>query len=206
MESRKPHAAVPAGFARAELLELLGRCEQFPLTVLLAPAGSGKSTLLAHWQVDASTRRVAYFSLQARDNEPVRFFRQLAEGIRVEVEDFDVSWFNPFAAEMYQAPDVVGEYLADALNRIKGDLYIVFDDFQFISQSIILDVLSAMLDRLSGGVRVVISGRNHPGFSLSRLKLENKLLHIDQHDMRLSHQQIQQLNTHLGAPSSVRTM
>lgn len=198
MENRKPHAAVPAGFARAELLELLGRCEQFPLTVLLAPAGSGKSTLLAHWQAGGSTRRVAYFPLQARDNEPVRFFRQLAEGIRVEVEDFDVSWFNPFAAEMYQAPDVVGEYLADALNRIEGDLYVVFDDFQFISQSIILDVLSAMLDRLSGGVRVVISGRNHPGFSLSRLKLENKLLHIDQHDMRLSHQQIQQLNTHLG--------
>ena len=38
MEDRKPPTAVPAGFARAELLELLNHCAQFPLTVLLAPA------------------------------------------------------------------------------------------------------------------------------------------------------------------------
>ena len=200
MEDRKPPTSVPAGFARAELLELLNHCAQFPLTVLLAPAGSGKSTLLAHWQAGRPGRSVVHYPLQARDNEPVRFFRHLAEGIRALVEDFDVSWFNPFAAEMYQAPDVVGEYLADALNRVDGELYLVLDDFQFISQPTILEVLSAMLERLAGGTRVVLSGRNHPGFSLSRLKLENKLLCIDQHDMRLSPLHIQQLNAHLGGP------
>ena len=200
MEDRKPPTTVPAGFAREELLELLNHCEQFPLTVLLAPAGSGKSTLLSQWQAGTLRRSVVHYPLQARDNEPVRFFRHLAESIRAQIEDFDVSWFNPFAAEMYQAPEVVGEYLADALNRIEGGLYIVFDDFQFIAQPTILEVLSAMLERLSAATRVIISSRNHPGFSLSRLKLENKLLCIDQHDMRLSPAQIQQLNAHLGGP------
>lgn len=168
--------------------------------MLLAPAGSGKSTLLAHWQASRAPGSVVHYPLQARDNEPVRFFRHLAEAIRAQVEDFDVSWFNPFAAEMYQAPGVVGEYLADALNRIDTRLYVVLDDFQFINQPTILDVLLAMLERLEGPVRVVLSGRNHPGFSLSRLKLENKLLYIDQHDLRLSPTQIQQLNAHLGGP------
>lgn len=199
MDDRKPPLA-PPGFAREELLELLRHCEQFPLTVLLAPAGSGKSTLLAHWQASRAPGSVVHYPLQARDNEPVRFFRHLAESIRAQVEDFDVSWFNPFAAEMYQAPLVVGEYLADALNRIDTRLYVVLDDFQFINQPTILDVLLAMLERLEGPVRVVLSGRNHPGFSLSRLKLENKLLYIDQHDLRLSPTQIQQLNAHLGGP------
>ncbi|MDC7825442.1 LuxR C-terminal-related transcriptional regulator [Pseudomonas sp. BLCC-B13] len=199
MDDRKPPLA-PPGFAREELLELLRHCEQFPLTVLLAPAGSGKSTLLAHWQASRAPGSVVHYPLQARDNEPVRFFRHLAEAIRAQVEDFDVSWFNPFAAEMYQAPGVVGEYLADALNRIDTRLYVVLDDFQFINQPTILDVLLAMLERLEGPVRVVLSGRNHPGFSLSRLKLENKLLYIDQHDLRLSPTQIQQLNAHLGGP------
>lgn len=199
MDDRKPPLA-PPGFAREELLELLRHCEQFPLTVLLAPAGSGKSTLLAHWQASRAPGSVVHYPLQARDNEPVRFFRHLAESIRAQVEDFDVSWFNPFAAEMYQAPGVVGEYLADALNRIDTRLYVVLDDFQFINQPTILDVLLAMLERLEGPVRVVLSGRNHPGFSLSRLKLENKLLYIDQHDLRLSPTQIQQLNAHLGGP------
>ncbi|MEE1951554.1 LuxR C-terminal-related transcriptional regulator [Pseudomonas alcaligenes] len=199
MDDRKPLLA-PPGFAREELLELLRHCEQFPLTVLLAPAGSGKSTLLAHWQASRAPGSVVHYPLQARDNEPVRFFRHLAEAIRAQVEDFDVSWFNPFAAEMYQAPLVVGEYLADALNRIDTRLYVVLDDFQFINQPTILDVLLAMLERLEGPVRVILSGRNHPGFSLSRLKLENKLLYIDQHDLRLSPTQIQQLNAHLGGP------
>ncbi|NMY42818.1 LuxR family transcriptional regulator [Pseudomonas sp. WS 5013] len=199
MDDRKPPLA-PPGFAREELLELLRHCEQFPLTVLLAPAGSGKSTLLAHWQASRAPGSVVHYPLQARDNEPVRFFRHLAEAIRAQVEDFDVSWFNPFAAEMYQAPGVVGEYLADALNRIDTRLYVVLDDFQFINQPTILDVLLAMLERLEGPVRVILSGRNHPGFSLSRLKLENKLLYIDQHDLRLSPTQIQQLNAHLGGP------
>lgn len=199
MDDRKPPLA-SLGFAREELLELLRHCEQFPLTVLLAPAGSGKSTLLAHWQASRAPGSVVHYPLQARDNEPVRFFRHLAEAIRAQVEDFDVSWFNPFAAEMYQAPLVVGEYLADALNRIDTRLYVVLDDFQFINQPTILDVLLAMLERLEGPVRVILSGRNHPGFSLSRLKLENKLLYIDQHDLRLSPTQIQQLNAHLGGP------
>ena len=199
MDDRKPPLA-PPGFAREELLELLRHCEQFPLTVLLAPAGSGKSTLLAHWQASRAPGSVVHYPLQARDNEPVRFFRHLAEAIRAQVEEFDVSWFNPFAAEMYQAPGVVGEYLADALNRIDTRLYVVLDDFQFINQPTILDVLLAMLERLEGPVRVILSGRNHPGFSLSRLKLENKLLYIDQHDLRLSPTQIQQLNAHLGGP------
>lgn len=199
MDSRKPPSALP-GFARDELLELLCHCEQFPLTALLAPAGSGKSTLLAHWRARCPLGSVVHYPLQARDNEPVRFFRHLAETVRARIEDFDVSWFNPFAAELYQAPGVVGEYLADALNRIDTRLYLVFDDFQFISQPTILEVLLAMLERLDGSVRVILSARNHPGFSLSRLKLENKLLHIDQHDLRLSPAQIQRLNAYLGGP------
>ena len=198
------------GFARAELLALLCRCEQYPLTLLLAPAGSGKSTLLAHWQAGREKRSVVHYPLQARDNEPVRFFRRLAEGIRAQVEGFDISWFNPFAAEMHQAPDILGDYLADALNRIDGRLYLVLDDFQCIVQPTILDALSSMLERLTSGVRVVLSSRNHPGFSLSRLKLENKLLCIDQHDLRLNPAQIQQFNRHLGgcelSPAYVDTL
>ena len=61
MEDHKPSSAIPPGFAREELLELLGHCEHFPLTLVLAPAGSGKSTLLAHWQAGRTRRPVVYY-------------------------------------------------------------------------------------------------------------------------------------------------
>src|SRR5690606_22289188 len=197
MDEPKP---AHGGIVRDELLALLNRCEHFPLTLLLAPAGSGKSTLLAHWRGARPARTVVHYPLQARDNDPVRFLRHLAESIRARVEDFDLSWFNPFAAEMRQAPEVLGEYLADALNRIESRLYIVLDDFQCIDQPIILDVLSSTLERLAGEARVILAGRNHPGFSLSRLKRENKLLCLDQHDLRLTPELIQRLNAHLDGP------
>ena len=95
-----------AGVLREDLLHLLCRAEDFPLTLLLAPAGSGKSTLLSHFRASHSARAVAYYPIQAGDNDPQRFFRRLIECIRAQVSDFDFSWFNPL--ETSQAPLLVG--------------------------------------------------------------------------------------------------
>lgn len=100
-------------------------------------AGSGKPILLARRQAGDTRRTVAYYPLQARDNEPVRFFRRLAKTSRGRVEGFDISWLNPFGAEPHQSPEVLGDCLTDALERIAGGLYSVFDDFQHISRPII---------------------------------------------------------------------
>ena len=114
---------IPPGVLRDDLLQLLCRCEHYPLTLLLAPAGSGKSTLLSHWRAHYSSRALAYYPLQARDNHALRFFRRLIESIRAQVSDFDLSWFNPLEASL--SPEVVGEYLAEALERIDGGLCLV---------------------------------------------------------------------------------
>ncbi|UVE19074.1 LuxR C-terminal-related transcriptional regulator [Pseudomonas sp. LS44] len=199
---RQPRCAVlPTGVIRDDLLELLDRSEDFPLTLIMAPAGSGKSTLLAHWLSRPRRRRTLYYTLQARDNEPLRFFRRLLEAIRTKVADFDLSWFNPLGAEIAHSPVVMGEYLAEALGRVEGGLCLVFDDFQHLDAPLILEVLAAALRGLPPSVRVVISSRNHPGFSLSRFKLDNALLCIEQHDLRLSAAQIQALNADLGGPA-----
>lgn len=187
-----------AGVLREDLLHLLCRAEDFPLTLLLAPAGSGKSTLLSHFRASHSARAVAYYPIQASDNDPQRFFRRLIECIRAQVSDFDFSWFNPL--ETSHAPLLVGERLAEALARIDAGLFLLLDDFQYIHQPSILEVIAALLEQLPSNIRLIISSRKHPGFALSRLKLDNQLLCIDQHDLRLSATQIQQLNSHLGGP------
>ena len=82
MDCRVTPPPVSLGVLRPGLLELLSHSERYALTLLLAPAGSGKSTLLAQWlQRESSTRHVL-LNLQARDNEPVRFFRRLLAAIR----------------------------------------------------------------------------------------------------------------------------
>ncbi|WP_339524804.1 LuxR C-terminal-related transcriptional regulator [Pseudomonas sp. EA_35y_Pfl2_R111] len=195
---RLPPCVLPAnGVLRQSLLELLARSEDFALTLLLAPAGSGKSTLLQHWRGCCAAVMVHY-PLQARDNDPLCFFRRLADSIRAQVGDFDTSWFNPLAVASSLSPQLLSELLGDALARVDGPLFIVFDDFQWIDSRNILEVMAALLDKLPAHVHLIIASRNHPGFALSQLKLENRLLCIDQHDLRLSAEQVQLLNTYLG--------
>ena len=43
-----------------------------PLTVVSAPAGSGKTTLVLEW-LASDKSRVAWFSLDPDDNDPIRF-------------------------------------------------------------------------------------------------------------------------------------
>lgn len=200
MDCRVTPLPVTLGVLRPGLLQLLSHSERYALTLLLAPAGSGKSTLLAQWLQHESSTRHVLLNLQARDNDPVRFFRRLLAAIRQQVSDFDPSWFDPIGAEFSRSPVVAGELLAEALERVGGNLQLVFDDFHHLTDSVIVDALAALLDSLPDNVRLLIASRKHPGFSLTRLKLQDRLLCIDQHDLRLSAEQVQQLNRHLGGP------
>ena len=197
MDRIQPCASTATGVLRQDLLDLLIRSDAFTLTLLLAPAGSGKSTLLQHWRARCMARQV-FYPLQARDNEPLYFFRRLADSIRAQVSDFDTSWFNPLAVASSLSPRLLGELLADALARVEGPLFIAFDDFQWIESPSILEVIAVLLEQLPGHVHLIIASRNHPGFALSQLKLDNRLLCINQQDLRLSPEQVQQLNCHLG--------
>lgn len=201
MDDSRPLLPLAKGVLRESLLDLLALSEHFPLTLLLAPAGSGKSTLLEQWRAQRAAWPVLHYPLQARDNDPLCFFRQLIDSIRSQVGDFDSSWFNPLGVAAEMSAQRVSDHLADALARIEQPLFIVLDDFQWIDSPTILEPLAALLEQLPSNVRVILASRNHPGFSLSRLKLENRLLCIDQHDLRLSAEQVQQLNQHLGGGS-----
>ena len=78
MDRLQPCVLPANGVLRQSLLELLARSERFALTLLLAPAGSGKSTLLQHWRGRCAAA-VVHYPLQARDNDPLCFFRRLAD-------------------------------------------------------------------------------------------------------------------------------
>jgi LuxR family transcriptional regulator, maltose regulon positive regulatory protein len=70
--------------ARPRLVDRLTEGFEGELTVVCAPAGFGKTALLADW-IRRSGRAAAWLSLDAGDNDPVRFWRDVAaalEGVR----------------------------------------------------------------------------------------------------------------------------
>jgi LuxR family maltose regulon positive regulatory protein len=66
----------PTLVPRPRLLDRLHAGLHGPLTLLAAPAGSGKTTLLSAWHASPKGRTLplAWVSLDADDNEPVRFW------------------------------------------------------------------------------------------------------------------------------------
>lgn len=186
--------------SRRELLNLLDRSHDFALTLLLAPAGSGKSTLLQQWQQHRSDLRSVLLSLDAGDADPAHFFRRLSEVLRRVVPQFDTVSYNHLSAEISLPAIAVAESLEQAFAAVNGPLYVLLDDFQHAHHPLLQKVLALLLERLPDHVHFVIASRTHPDFSLSRLKLEDRLLLIDAHDLRLDALQVQELALQLGLP------
>lgn len=188
-----PHSS--ARISRDELLHLLDRSRDFALTLLLAPAGFGKSTLLQHWQ-QQHQGLCTLLCLDAGDADPVRFFRRLSETLRHVVPGFDTVSYNPLSAEIALPATHVVEALEQAFAAVPGPLTVVLDDFQH-ANAFIQDVMARLLERLPPQVHFIIASRVHPDFSLSRLKLADRLLLIDAHDLRLDAVQIRELSLQL---------
>jgi LuxR family transcriptional regulator, maltose regulon positive regulatory protein len=66
--------------ARPRLVDRLTHGLEGELTVVCAPAGFGKTALLADW-ARRSGRPVAWLSLDAGDNDPVRFWRHVTAAL-----------------------------------------------------------------------------------------------------------------------------
>ena len=66
----------PGFVARPRLVGALGR----ELVLVCAPAGFGKTALLADW-LRSGDRPVAWLSLDAGDNDPVRFWRHVVAAL-----------------------------------------------------------------------------------------------------------------------------
>ena len=70
----------PGFVARPRLAGALGEGLARGLVLVCAPAGFGKTALLADW-VRSGDRRVAWLSLDAADDDPVRFWRHVVAAL-----------------------------------------------------------------------------------------------------------------------------
>ena len=70
----------PGFVPRPRLVEALGEGLARRLILVCAPAGSGKTALLADW-APSGNRPVAWLSLDAADNDPVRLWRYVVAAL-----------------------------------------------------------------------------------------------------------------------------
>jgi LuxR family transcriptional regulator, maltose regulon positive regulatory protein len=157
---------------------LLSQLNSHPGPVLVvAPPGFGKSTLLAEWD-QQDGRPFAWLSLDAGDNDPIVFWSNVTEAVRV---------IDPrFAADVEPAFRVPGTdllrgvvpQLMNELGAIEGQIVLVLDDYQSITDPTCHRSVELLLERRPSNVGLVIATRSDPPFPLGRLRAGGDLLEL----------------------------
>lgn len=188
---------------RHDLLALLDKGLNYPLVLMIAPAGSGKSILLDQWQAhrkrDASDSHILHFQLSPRFNEGHTLFAAIFEKLKAVASLWDASFFNLFKDDSEVKPEQIIDVFIEAFAQVDQAITIIFDDFHLIKTSDIHKTMEELIARLPTHVNFVISSRAHPQFSIAKLKLQESVLMIDSHDLKLDEQSLLALNHTIGA-------
>jgi LuxR family maltose regulon positive regulatory protein len=176
--------------ARPRLTEQMNE----PLTLIDAPGGFGKSTLLNAWrsQRQSETRKSAWVSLDADDNDPVQFWRLVATALQTASPTADQT--IP-ARPPASAPADLRHMVVSLINAIAGEtataggpraIALILDDYHHIQTEAIHHSVSFLLDNLPPALQLIISGRTKAPFALGRLRAKGMVVELSTEDLRFT--------------------
>jgi ATP/maltotriose-dependent transcriptional regulator MalT len=178
----------PGLLARARLLQRLDRGMARELTLVCAPAGFGKTSLLGDWGRHAR-RTVAWLSLDAGDDDPVRFWRYVAaalDGAGTAVgERLGPLLRGPQPASL----EAVVTALVNQLAAGSEETALVLDDYHLIQAPAVHDSLALLLERLPPQLRLVVASRADPPLPLARLRARGQLAELRAADLRFTEEE-----------------
>ncbi len=161
-----------------------------PITLLIAPSGFGKSTLLNEWR-QVCGMPVAWVSLDADDNQPLRFWSTVTAALRTHYlsldQDLPPSLYSP-SVDLSEI--VVG--LTNALVRASDNpdspprLGLVLDDYHYIQDKEIHASLQSWLEHLPPTLQLVISSHTHPPLAWGNLRAKERMTEIGTDDLRFT--------------------
>jgi LuxR family maltose regulon positive regulatory protein len=152
------------------------------LTLVSAPAGFGKTTLLAEW-CRRQQQPVAWLSLDAGDNDPVRFWRYTVaalERVRPGLAGRVAGLLGSLAPASIEslATTVVNELAAQG-----GDALLVLDDYHVVEAQPIHASLRFLLEHQPPALHIVLVSRADPPLPLARLRAGGRLAELRAADL-----------------------
>jgi LuxR family maltose regulon positive regulatory protein len=184
-----PRLPVPH-IARPHLLALLEEGVQRPVTLVSAPAGSGKTTLLAEW-ARATTRPVAWFSLEGSENDPSRFLSYLLGALVRLDERLDLA---AQTVHSWQVPDherILTRLLNELEQRLEQDAVLILDDAHLLTNEGVQAALLFLLDHLPARLHLVIGTRIDPPLPLARLRTHHQLSELRTGELRFHYTEVE---------------
>ena len=177
---------------RPHLLKRLNQRPQRKLTLISAPAGYGKTTIATEWlaQLDESQQQaappVAWLSLDKHDDDLVLFLHYLVSATQTIYPDFGV---NTLAAIQNGQPSTgqqLAVILANDYVQLAKPLILTLDDYHFITQGSIHQLVNRLMDHLPLSLHLVLLSRTEPLLALERLRASRQIIELHATDLSFS--------------------
>ncbi|UCC85995.1 MAG: hypothetical protein JSV81_14180 [Anaerolineales bacterium] len=181
----------PELVSRPRLIERLNAGLHRKLTLVSAPAGFGKTTLVSEW-MHGCGRQVAWVSLDATDNDPVRFWSYVVAALQTIQKGTGEAMLGALRSPQPPPLESVLTVLINEIAAAPEHLALVLDDYHTVEAQAIHDTLTFLLDHLPPRLHLVIATRSDPPFNLSRLRGHGQLTELRQNDLRFTPEEVTQ--------------
>ena len=166
---------------RVALVEKLLASQSQPAIAVVAPAGYGKSTLLAQW-AEHRRPRVAWLSLDDRDNDPTVLLTYLAAALN-RVQRIEPTVFRPLASLGAGVADVAR--LASSIAATGARVVLVLDHVEALTSAECKDMIAELILRLPSGSQVAMGSRHEVPLPVPRLRAEGNIVEIGVADLAM---------------------
>jgi len=182
------------------------------LTLVSAPLGFGKTTLLSEWinhqkaedggmkaeenkiqptslaKQDLSLHpfQVAWVSLDARDNDPVRFWTYVIAALDTLQPKIGAPALTLLHAPQPPPLETTLTALINSLDAMVDRFVLVLDDYHEIETEQVHETLTFLLDNLPPQMHVIIISRTDPPLPLTRLRVRDQLTELRSQDLRFT--------------------
>ncbi|WP_444911608.1 HTH-type transcriptional regulator MalT [Microbulbifer sp. PAAF003] len=175
--------------SRPRLLSVLNQCHSDQLLLVTAPAGYGKTTLVTSW-ASQQGNPVAWYTLDASDNEPSQFCRYLVESVHRATGNGIPQTHQLLSAPQRPDPSTLVSHLLSELRGLPSELRIVLDDYHQIDNQQVHDTTRFLLRHAPAGVGIVLTSRSQPPLGLATLRVQGRLLELGSNELALNIEEI----------------
>lgn len=153
--------------------------------LVCAPAGYGKTTLIASWAKERRAK-VAWVSLDADDNDPLRFLTHFVTAVQLQFHGFGTALTDMLDAA--PPPPIGGlmRSLAGLFCGLPEPLCVILDDLHSVHEASVHTAIAFLIEHQAPQLQLIFASRCDPPFSLARLRGQGKLLEYRTQDLRFT--------------------
>ncbi len=176
---------------RRHVLRALDAGEEAALTLVAAPAGYGKTTAVRAWCAGSGVS-LAWVTLDAGDNDPVRLWRYVATAVDRIRQGLGRQALRRLRIAGGPIENPVDELL-NGIAEFGERLVLVLDDVHAVTDGESLTSIDHALEHLPANVRLIMLARIDPPIGLAQLRARGGLAELRAHELAFTAEEAREL-------------